>query len=532
MRALKALLFGSGSLILFGIGAILFGYLALNFFRIDIPTAHMAILIKKTGENLTNDQEVAPTAEYKGVQREYLLEGTHWRNPYNWDWKIIPQEEIPDNKMGVLISLTGDNLGYGEFMAKTDPKVNNQEGELKVEQLQDGVLTKGIVPGYLNQGRYSINPYLFKLELHDPIVVPAGFRGVVTNLSGPIPEEANTLLVPPGFRGVQKETLGTERYLFNPYEKRVNLVDCRSQRFNLAEKKDMGFPSKDGFWVSLDGIVEFRILPDHAAEVYVTYNEQDNGEKIDEEIIRKVIMPIARSFCRVEGSKNSGRDFISGETRIEFQKKFEEAMRTECQPLGIEIVVALITNINPPQQIAEPVRKRELAKQEEKQYQQQILQQTSEQNLAIEKELVKRKRELIQAEQEVVKLTTQAMREQEVAVTKANENLEVAKLKLEAAADEAEAIIARGTAEADVVGFNNEADAAGWKRAVEAFSGDGDAYARYVLNQKIAPSYQKIMANTQDSPIMKIFESFASPAAIPKPEGTSTPAPLAANPAP
>ncbi|TWT61862.1 SPFH domain-containing protein [Rubinisphaera italica] len=523
MRALKALLFGSGSLVLFVIGAILFGYLALNFFRIDIPTAHMAILIKKTGDNLTNDQEVAPTAEFKGVQREYLLEGTHWRNPYNWDWKIIPQEEVSQGKMGVLVSLTGDNLGYGEFLARTDPKV---------ELLQGGVLTKGIVPGYLNAGRYPINPYLFKMELHDPIVVPAGFRGVVTNLSGPMPEEANTLLVPPDFRGVQKETLGTETYYFNPYEKRVNLVDCRSQRFNLAEKKDMGFPSKDGFWVSLDGIVEFRIMPEHAAEVYVTYNEQDNGEKIDEEIIRKVIMPIARSFCRVEGSKNSGRDFISGETRIGFQKKFEEAMRTECQPLGIEIVVALITNISPPQQIAEPVRKRELAKQEEKQYQQQILQQTSEQNLAIEKELVKRKRELIQAEQEVVKLTTQAMREQEVAVTKANENLEVAKLKLEAAADEAEAIIARGTAEADVVGFNNEADAAGWKRAVEAFSGDGDAYARYVLNQKIAPSYQKIMANTQDSPIMKIFESFATPSSIPKPEPSSTPAPMATTPAP
>lgn len=523
MRALKALLFGSGSLVLFVIGAILFGYLALNFFRIDIPTAHMAILVKKTGENLANDQEVAPTAEYKGVQREYLLEGKHWRDPYNWDWKIITQEEVPQGKMGVLVSLTGDNLGYGEFLAQIDPNV---------ELLQGGVLTKGIVPGYLNAGRYPINPYLFKMELHDPIVIPAGYRGVLTNLSGPMPEEPNTMLVPPGFRGVQKETLGTETYYFNPYEKRVNLIDCRSQRFNLAEKKDMGFPSKDGFWVSLDGIVEFRVMPDHAAEVYVTYNEQDNGEKIDEEIIRKVITPIARSFCRVEGSKKSGRDFISGDTRIEFQKNFEKAMRTECEPLGIEIVVALITNISPPQQIAEPVRKRELAKQEEKQYQQQILQQTSEQNLAIEKELVKRKKEMVQADQAVVKLTTQAMREQEVAVTKANEKLEVAKFRLEAAADEAEAIIARGTAEADVVRFNNEADAAGWKRAVEAFSGDGDAYARYVLNHKIAPSYRRIMANTENSPIMKIFESFAKPASPPAPAPTSTPAPLAGNPAP
>lgn len=515
LRALKAVFFGAGGLVMLIMGAFLFGYLALMFFQIDVPTAKMAILIKKTGKNLDNNEEVASSAEYKGVQKEFLLEGKHWSDPYNWDWKVIDQEEVPQGKMGILISLTGDNLNYGEFLAKVDPSR---------EMLQGGVLTKGVVPGYLTAGRYPIHPYLFKMEIKDPVIIPAGYRGVVTNLAGPMPADPNKMLVPPGSRGVQEETLGTKTHYYNPYEERINLVDCRSQRFNLAEKKDMGFPSKDGFWVSLDGIVEFRVMPEKAAEVYVTYNDEDNGELIDEEIIRKVIMPIARSFCRVEGSKKSGRDFISGETRIQFQKDFETAMKSECEPLGIEIVVALITNISPPQQIAEPVRRRELSKQEEKQYQQQILQQTSEQKLAVEKEMVKRKQELIRTEEEVVKVTTEAMREQEVAVTKANENLEVAKLKLEAAEDEAIAIEARGKAEADVIRFDNEAEAAGWKRSVEAFEGDGAAFARYVLNQKLAPAYRRIMANTEDSPIMKIFESFAPGQTVtPKKPVTSEP---------
>ena len=88
--------------------------------------------------------------------------------------------------------------------------------------------------------------------------------------------------------------------------------------------------------------------------------------------------------------------------------------------------------------------------------------------------------------------------------------MEVAKLRLEAAQDEADAILARGKADADVIRFENEAEAAGWRRAVEAFQGDGQLYAQYVLYNKLASSYRKIMANTADSPIMQVFEAFAA----------------------
>jgi len=40
---------------------------------------------------------------------------------------------------------------------------------------------------------------------------------------------------------------------------------------------------------------------------------------------------------------------------------------------------------------------------------------------------------------------------------------------------------------------------------VEAFHGDGNAVARYVLYQKLAPGFRKIMTNTADSPRMEIF---------------------------
>ena len=490
--------FGAGAIVV-GIGlAVALGWLTYTMFRIDVGTGEMAILIKKTGKDIANGDEVAPGPEYKGIQKEVLKEGRHFRNPLEWDWKVMPQIVVPKDKLGVVISLTGEDLPYGEFLAKVDDNGN--------------VLTKGVLPDVLKPGRYALNPYLFRVEMdHEPVVVPAGFKGVVTNLAGPLPKNPNVLLVEKGERGVQKETLDPGTYYVNPYVTRISLIDCRSQRFNLADKKDMGFPSKDGFWVSLDGRIEFRVNPEKAAEVYVTYNEDYNGDAIDEEIIQKIIMPSARSFCRLEGSNNLGRDFIQGETRTRFQEQFQEAMKAACEPLGIEIIQALITSIKPPQQIAEPVRQRELAKQQELEFQQEILQQEQERVLAEKKALVEQKRALIAIEQDIVKAVKEAERMQEVEVTEAKQDLEVAKIRLEAAKDKAEAITARGKAEADVIRFQNEAEAAGWKRAVEAFDGNGRLFAQYTLYQKLASAYRRIMVNTADSPIMKVFEAFTSP---------------------
>ena len=59
-----------------------------------------------------------------------------------------------------------------------------------------------------------------------------------------------------------------------------------------------------------------------------------------------------------------------------------------------------------------------------------------------------------------------------------------------------------------VLGFDNEAEAAGWKSAVEAFGGDGNKFARWVLLKKIAPAFRSMMVNTADSPIMNIFTEY------------------------
>ena len=489
--------------------------LALWFFiycRIEVPSRHIAVLTKKTGDELTNGVEIVAEenfGEFKGIQEKILAEGRYFYNPWNWDWDIVPQVEVPENRLGVRIRLYGDDLGYGNLIAVSDDQ-------------------KGIAAEVLRPGRYPINALVYEagskpevtrdnyielVELHEPVVIPAGFKGVVTLLSAPPADDPNQLIIEGGSRGVQKETLNPGVYYINPYVKRISLVDCRSQRFNLGTGGEMGFPSRDGFWVRLDGRIEFRVDPERAAEVFVTYNDAENDTgrdaRVEEEIIQKIILPNARSFCRLRGSDNSGRDFILGEKRLQFQEDFQKTLEATCQTQGIEIVQALITRISPPQQIAEPVRERQIALQMSEQYLKQIEQQESEKELAIEKVMVLRKQELIEAEREVVTLTTEALRQQEVAVIEAEQRKKVAETELAASEDQAEAITARGEADAEVIRFGNEAIAAGWEKSVEAYGGSGDEFARWVLLRKLAPSFRQMMVNTSDSPLMDIFNEFS-----------------------
>jgi regulator of protease activity HflC (stomatin/prohibitin superfamily) len=493
-----------GFLALFGLVCLVLGtaVLAYHESKIDVGTGEQAVLIRKVGLDLDRDMELAPPRKdgkiyYKGVQTEgpnggVLLEGRYFYNPYYWSWEVMPQYLVPADKIGVRIALAGNDLPPGQILA--------------------GPGEKGIKPDVLMPGRYPYNPYAEKIELHELVTVPPGFRGVVTLLSGRAPKNPNVFLVEPGERGVQPATLEPGIYPINPYQKRVSLVDCRSKRFNLAEESAMDFLSADGFPITLDGAVEFRVVPELVAEVFVKYNEDHNGDAIDEEIISKIITPESRSLCRIGGSRLTGGQFISGNDREQFQRDLVQNLTANCKKQGIEILAVAITSIQPPEEIADPVRLREVAKQQLAQYQQEKIQQVSEAQLKVQVVLAEQKKKLVEAEQGVVEKTTRAEQDQKVAVTLAEQKLKVAETQLQAARDKASAIVAKAQAEADVIRFNNTAELAGLAARVAAFDGDGSALAQNILLSKLAPSFQTILSNSE-GPLMDLFRQFTRDAA-------------------
>jgi len=519
-----------GGLLLLGLGLVLAVY---NSCKIEVDTGQQAVLIRREGLELEPDMELAPPpgdgrAYYKGVQSGglnggVLTEGRYFYNPYYWSWEISPQFVVPGDKIGIRIALGGDDLPAGQILA--------QPGQ------------KGILREVLKPGRYPYNPYAESIELHDPVTITAGFRGVVTLLAGPLPKDPNVFLVDEGERGVQSKTVEPGTYYLNPYETRVSMVDCRSRRFNLGQEREMSFLSADGFPITLDGVVEFRILPTKVAEMFVKYNEDANGDAIDEEIIAKIITPESRSLCRVGGSKLSGGQFISGEDREKFQIDLVKSLTENCQKQGIEILAVAITSIKPPDDITQPVQQREVAKQKLAQFRREKLQQLSEAKLKVEVVLAEQKKLVVEAGQEVVEKTTKAEQEQQVAVTLSEQKLKVAQTQLEATKDKASAILAKAEADADVIKFDNAAEAAGLAAQVTAFDGDGAAMARNMLLAKLAPSFRTILGNSE-GPLMDLFSEFtrrhdkpkslpsAGPSlrtgANPSPTSTSLPAALPA----
>lgn len=486
---------GLGGLGVLAIGALIAGIIAYQSCKFEVRQGQQAVLIRLVGHDLEPGMEIAApyTKEkgyYKGIQPGFLTEGRYFYNPFYWDWEISDQFLVPQGQIGVRVDLVGENLPVGQILA--------EKGQ------------KGIRAGVIESGaRVAYNPYETAFEKYDLVEVYPGGRGVVTLLAGKEPTKPNTVLVQPGERGVQEATLPPGKYPINPYEKRVSVVDCRTQRFQLAADSDISFLASDGFSISLDGVVSFRVMEEKAAEVYVLYNEVSNGDAIEEEIVKKIITPYARSISRIDGSKLSAVQFISGDDKAIFQQNLQTSLEEQCENQGVDIVSVAITGTQAPAEITAPVMAREEAKQKLEQFLQEKLQQDAERMLKIETLMAEQKAKLVEADQTVIEQTTKAQEKQTVAITGAEQRLAVAKTNLEATKDKAAALLSEANAAADVIRFKNTAELAGVKTRVDAFSGDGGAVAQNLLLGKLAPAYRTILSNSE-GPLMELFGQFMS----------------------
>jgi regulator of protease activity HflC (stomatin/prohibitin superfamily) len=414
-----------------------------------------------------------------------LPEGFYWKNPFTWDWRIVEQVEIPAGKLGVVVRQYGDPLDPGQIIAR------------------DG--QKGLLATPLRPGRHLINSLVHKVVVSDAVEVPPGHVGVVTFLAGREPEDPNRFVVGEGEKGVQMTTLPPGTFYPNPYQQRIDSVDLRAHRFDMEDVDAIRFPSSDGFPITMVGTIEWYIDKQRVPEVFVKYVDKRDVITC---IVEKIILPYARAFSRIEGSRHLARDFIGGVTRQKFQKAFLVGVQQACGREGIVIKSALVRDTLPPDEIATPIRQLEIAIREKEKYQQEKKREIQEKELAMEAKLMARMTKVKDAEAQVAVSITKAREKQRVAVIEADRKLEVAGLELKAAEDQANALKEKGQAEAAVVVFNNKAKAAGIRASREAFQ-DGSIYVKYLYYQKIAPALAYILSNTE-GPFADIFKEFGT----------------------
>ncbi len=445
-------------------------------------------LVKAIAEK-TGKPEESVRHGYKGIQYDVYAEGRYFFNPYSYKRIIQKATIIKQTEVGVLVRRYGKPLPFPKTVV-TEPDERGPEAEI------------------LMPGRHNINRLAYDVQTFPAVQIPAGHVGVVTLLSGRDPAEKNTYTVEPGEKGVQRETFPPGLEYYNPYLERIEIVDIRSHKYDMLNDDAIQFPSNDSFTINIEGTIEWAVRPDHVAEVTVKYGDE-------EDILNKVILPNARSISRIQGSKRRAREFISGKTRTEFQDKLYTELRNECWKHGIDIRAALVRDIQPPAEIATPISEREQADQEIERYTNEMAEARAEARLVEQQELAEQNKAAGDAKREVVTVVNRAEQDKVVSVTQARREFEVAKLRLEAAEKEADAIRSRGQAEANVVLFDYQAKAEPLAMAVKAF-GDGETYAQLFFLQKVAPSIQSILSNTE-GPFAEIFKQFQTfPAQQPK----------------
>ena len=435
--------------------------------RIEPANGQIAVLMKKTGENLPPEAILATGPEYKGIQPEVLPEGRYFRNPWTWEWRYFKAMDIPAGKFGVLVRKFGKDLPAGEIIAHDETY-------------------KGIVRDVLGTGRHRINPYAYDVKLYDDITIKPGHVGVVTRLTGKdilggggAKSAGDGFLVEEGQKGVTSEILKEGTHRLNPFLYSVTIVNVQSQRFELSGDDAITFLTQDGFTVRAEGTLEFNLSVDNVALLTHEVGDMDD-------ILQKLILPSARGFSRIEGSKKHATEFIVGESRQAFQNSLETYLKSVCAPWGISLNSVLIRDIFAPQEVASIIRARELAVQEAKKIDQQIVQAKSQAELGRQKALAERNSKTVAAETERIQRKIAAEQAQSVETIGAQTKLEVASVNLKSAEAQAAARLAQAEADRKVVEARTTAEANVLKSEISVYNDERD-YLRARIYEKTAP---------------------------------------------
>jgi regulator of protease activity HflC (stomatin/prohibitin superfamily) len=266
----------------------------------------------------------------------------------------------------------------------------------------------------------------------------------------------------------------------------------------------INFLTVDGFTVHVEGTIEYALIPTSVAQLTQQVGDMDD-------IIKKVIMPLARGFSRIEGSKNPAKNYITGETRQKFQDNLEAHLKEKCLESGVAIRSVLIRNITPPDEIASIIRDREVAVQNARKIEQQITQAKSQAELTRQEALAEQNKAKVDADTAAIRAVISAKQDQQVRLIAAHQDLEVAKLETAAAQAQADAILLKAEADRKVISLDNEAQANVISNQVQAFSG-GANFARYTFYQKLGPQIKTILSGDDETSLGALFRPFLNSA--------------------
>jgi hypothetical protein len=499
--------------------------------RVEVPPGKFLVLMHRWGQNLAEGEIVAPDESYKGVMFEPLGEGRHFINPLFWSYEVHEMVRVPVGQCLVLTRKFGHDVppqrvAERDVLARENPQ-NRIDGE------------RGILRDVLTQGSYRINPYAYAYELVPAIEIRVDQVGVRSLMVGkdpsdlPADEKRSPYVVPDGYRGIQQTTVPPGTYYINPYAEIIVPVEVRSHKVELT---DIQFPSRDGFLLQPRVVVEYAVQADKAPEMMVRLTDEGMLHQKDDtpedqlrnEVLQKVILPHVRGYARIEGSNFDARDFIvntpdkGGQKQINAREALQQSLlkkiKPRCAELGVEIRAVTLADMHLPLELADQIAQRELARVELEKNVVRVRQYRTAQELAAKEALKAQAKEKVEAETRLLQAKTRADQLVEVEQSRLKQELDNAQVQLDAAKNQAEAILAKGKAEAAVINLTNAAEVAGLRKAVQGFAGVQN-FAQYHIVMHLAPALSEIFAS-DTSDFAKLFSGYMTAPAGHQPKAT------------
>jgi regulator of protease activity HflC (stomatin/prohibitin superfamily) len=456
----------------------------------------IGLLVNKVGKPAPAQNEVVE-AGYQGIQRDVLTPGTYRINPYVYEVKLLPATVVPLGCCGVVTSQLGDMPGVETVEdISVGPDGQPVKGHPKVIQKMAEKGQRGVLKDVLPPGIYYLNPYVYRVQ-----IVQVGYNQIsqmAYRTKGPKGADLyqNTALFqvqPPAVKGSKSpapksEVTGGRSPWQRPEEQQQQLQRGEQQQLGVQDMTTViSFPSKDGFTINVDVTVVWGRHPAHIAEMINRFG--------DLEKLKAIILSQMRSICRNLGSEYESTDFIRGEQREQYQRAVTETLQRVCRDRDIDILIALIHNIEVHGSPEAEKEGMDLKKTIQRGYiarEQDLTKQAQRETAKVRAELETAKmavevaRETISAETRKKVAEIKATGEKQAQETLAQRDLEVARIEKQIAELDAESTRLLGKANADVEQLRNQAEADGKRLMVEAF-GSGSAFNLYTFAEGFSP---------------------------------------------
>jgi len=350
----------------------------------------------------------------KGPQVGILRPGTYRINTVLFHITKSPAVRIAENTIGIAVAKDGIPLPSGYIIA---PKAQNADGtDADHKSFQNGQLfidSKGYRGPQLNTlqpGIYYINPSLFDIKIEDVAEVLPGYVAVIRSnvgmeleragqgpqqttregkLGGPIHEDVEKILIIDKYtRGIWREPIAPGKYNLNAIAFTAYQVPTSAVTIDWASEGRIGtevkgvkpteakaagvlysfdplkVTSKDGFQLEVNVRMVIRIQPGNAAYIIARFGSVAN-------LIDQIVHPLIDSSFRNKAGEKKAIDFF--QSRTDLQTEALVHAKDRFAEYNVEAQNLLIAYIDIPKDLLDTQTKKEIANQQQAQYDQEAL---------------------------------------------------------------------------------------------------------------------------------------------------------------